>query len=620
MRMGGGGMGGPGGMMRGGGPGVWANEKAELKTPLPQLLKRIGGILGEFRTTLFWAIGTLICAAALNMVPPYLTRYVIDHVIPTASEQMLLPLLLGLVGAHGLRYLLMYTSRIAVSNVSQQFVYAMAKKLFEHVERLSLKFFEREGTGEIISRSTSDINVLQQAMQGGVVQAGAGLFNMVAYAIVLFVLDWKLALLVYAGLPLLVGASYLSSDLLRVRYIKVQEKISAVNGVLAENIVGVRVAKAFSREEQSSARFVDRNQQNLDANMATAMVQAISGPAIQFIGVFTTGLVLWVGAVRVMNGSMTVGTLVAFFSYLLMFYSPIEDLIRTNATIQQAFAAAERVFEFMDEKPDVLERTGAVDLGADVPVRGHVRLEDVWFSYVPGQPVLKGVSIDAPPGKMVALVGHTGSGKTSLVNLIPRFYDVDSGRVSVDGRDVRDLTVESLRDHVGVVLQETFLFSATIRENIRYGRLEATDEEVEAAAREAHADEFILALPKGYETNAGESGALLSRGQRQRLSLARAILRDPRILILDEATSDVDTETELLIQQALERVMKGRTVFVIAHRLSTIRSADLICVLDHGQLVESGTHDELLARGGRYRELYEIQFSGGAQAEAVAAG
>jgi ATP-binding cassette, subfamily B, bacterial MsbA len=611
MRMGGmGGGGGMGNMMRGGGPGVWASEKAELKTPLRELLGRIGEVLGEHRRVLFTSMITLIVASGLQMVPPYLTRYVVDHVIPTARGELIPLIVVCLIIVHALRYVLMYASRIAVSNVSQQLVYAMARRLFEHIQRLSLKFFEREGTGEIISRSTSDINILQQAMQGGVVQAGAGLFNMVAYALVLVVLDWRLALLVYASLPLLVMASYISSEMLRVRYVKVQEKMSGINAVLAENITGARVAKAFARENEQSAKFTDRNRQNLDANMATAMVQAISGPLIQFVGVASSALVLWVGAIRVIDGSLSVGTLVAFVSYLVTFYAPVEDLIRTNATIQQALASAERVFEFLDEQREVVEKPGAIELGGDRPVRGHVRLEDVWFSYKKGEPVLKGVSIDAAPGTITALVGHTGSGKTSLINLIPRFYDVEGGRLTVDGRDVRDLTLESLRANIGVVLQETFLFGTTIRENIRYGRLEATDEEVEAAAREAHAHEFIMALPKGYESSIGESGSMISRGQRQRLSLARAILRDPRILILDEATSDVDTETEMLIQRALDRVMEGRTVFVIAHRLSTIRHASQICVLDHGELVERGSHEELLARGGRYRELYEVQFQG----------
>ena len=599
---------GPGAMMRGG-PGVWAQEKREIRTPLTVLLPRIGGVLGEFKRQMFWALGTILVSSALQMVPPYVTRHVIDTIIPIRDEIALGPWLVALLVVHGMRYALMYWSRISISAVSQQFVYAMARNLFEHVGRLSLRFYERQGTGEIISRATSDINILQQAMQGGVVQAAAGLFNMLAYAIVLAILDWRLALIVYISLPILVASAYISSEMLRVRYVKVQENMSKVNSVLAENITGVRVARAFAREAEQSARFDNRNRESLSANMSTAMVQAISGPVIQIIGIVSTGIVLWAGAVWVIDGSLSIGTLIAFVSYLVTFYAPIEDLIRVNSTIQQALASAERVFEFMDEPTEVVEKLGAIELGATGTIKGDVRLEGVTFSYLSGQPVLRDVSITARPNTMTALVGHTGSGKTTMMNLLPRFYDVDSGRVTIDGHDVRDLTIESLRSQIGVVLQETFLFSATVRENIRYGRLDATDEEVEVAARDAYADDFIRSLPKGYEAEIGESGALLSRGQRQRLALARAILRNPRILIMDEATSDVDTETEVMIQKALERVMRGRTVFVIAHRLSTIRHADQICVLDHGVLVETGTHEELLARPGAYRGLYEIQFS-----------
>ncbi len=609
---------GPGAMMRGG-PGVWATEQRKITTPLPVLLGRLGEVIGEYRQTLTRAIATVAIASALQMVPPYLTRYVVDDVIPSASTHLLPLILVGLIAVHAARYVLLYLSRVAVSAAAQQLVYGMARRLFEHIERLSLRFFERQGTGDIISRSTSDINILQQAMQGGVVQAAVGLLSMVAYALVLLVLDWQLALLVYASVPLLVFASEVTSDMLRTRYIRVQERMSGVNAVLAENITGVRVAKAFARESEQSARFVGRNRENLDANLSTAMVQAISGPLIQQVGVLSTGLVLWVGAGRVVDGTLTIGTLVAFMAYLVTFYAPIEDLIRVNATIQQALASSERVFEFLDERPDVTERPGAIDLDGERPARGEVRLEDVWFSYVPGKPVLRGVSIHATAGSVVALVGQTGSGKTSLVNLIPRFYDVERGRLTIDGRDVRDLTLESLRRNIGVVLQETFLFAVPIRENIRYGRLGATDAEVEAAAREAHAHDFIMSLPRGYESMVGEAGVMLSRGQRQRLSLARAILRDPRILVLDEATSDVDTETEILIQRALDRVMRGRTTFVIAHRLSTIRNADLICVMHDGEIVERGTHEELLARNGRYRDLYRIQFQGAETLAGVAA-
>jgi len=485
-------------------------------------------------------------------------------------------------------------------------VYRMAKDLFEHIQRLSLRFFEKWGTGEIISRVTNDIQVLQQSVSGGTIQAAVGVVNMFAFAIIMALLDWRLAALVYSTVPLVLVASVIGAELLRVRYLRVQEQIARVNDVLAENITGVRVSKAFAREGEQRRRFHAQNQGNLQANMDTATVQAVATPTIQMISTFGMALVLAFGTWRVLDSSLTVGTLVAFISYLIQFYQPVEELIRVNNTLQHALASAERVFEFIDTQPDVQEQPRAIVLGR---VRGDVAYEGIWFSYEPGKPVLQDINLEARAGQMIALVGHTGSGKTTCVNLLPRFYDPDSGRITVDGTDIRDVTLYSLREQIAVVLQETFLFGGTIRDNIRYGRLEATEAEIEAAARQAHAHEFIVNLRDGYDSFVGEGGVLLSRGQRQRLALARAILKDPRILILDEATSDVDTETEVLVQQALHKVMQGRTVFVIAHRLSTIRNADLILVLDHGRIVERGTHEELLARGGHYRSLYEIQFA-----------
>jgi ABC-type multidrug transport system fused ATPase/permease subunit len=395
--------------------------------------------------------------------------------------------------------------------------------------------------------------------------------------------------------------------MLRERYRRVQEEIAGVNAVLAENITGVRVSKAFAREGEQLTRFTNQNSRNLDANMSTAAVQSVSTPLIQMIGTLGTAAVLLYGTLLISKGALTIGTLVAFVTYLAQFYAPVEELLRINTIFQQALAAAERIFDFIDEKPQVSERPGALTLAQ---THGEVRLEHITFGYQAGTPVLHDISLAAQPGQIIALVGETGSGKTSLVNLLPRFYDPWEGRVLLDGHDLRELTLDSLREHIAVVLQETFLFAGSVRDNIAYGRLGATEAEIEAAAREAHAHEFIERLPGGYGAPVGEGGVMLSRGQRQRIALARAILRDPRILILDEATSDVDTETEVVIQKALERVMQGRTVFVIAHRLSTVRQADLIVVLDHGRVVEQGRHADLLARPrGAYRRLVEAQFS-----------
>ncbi|MBI2939827.1 MAG: ABC transporter ATP-binding protein [Chloroflexi bacterium] len=606
MRMGGPG---PGGMARpgGGGPGMmWMmGEKVKLQTSAWTILKRLGGILNEYRQQFYLSLATLLAASALQMALPWATRYVVDEIIPAERTNMLWALAFALIGTQGLRYLLQYINRYTLAVAGQQLVYRMAQRLFEHIQRLSLRFYERQGTGDIISRTTNDINVLQQSVMGGAIQAAAGVIMMLFYGVVLALLEWRLAIIVFSTLPALVIASSVSAEILRRRYSKVQEKIAGVNAVLAENITGVRVSKAFAREGEQMQRFQSQNRENLQANMSTAAVQSVSTPLIAMISSVGTALVLVVGAQRVMADQTTYGTLVAFAAYLVAFYQPIEELIRVNAVFQQALAAAERIFQFLDERPDVVDRPDAVPLQR---AEGHVRFEHVSFSYEPGKPVLQDIDVEARPGEMVALVGHTGSGKTTMVNLIARFYDPNAGRVTIDGRDLRDITLASLRSNLAVVLQETFLFSGSVRENIAYGRLEATEEEIVAAARAAYAHDFVVELPQGYDSSVGEGGVMLSRGQRQRIALARAILRDPRILILDEATSDIDTETEVLIQRALEAVVRGRTVFVIAHRLSTIRSADQIVVLVHGRIVERGRHEELLARGGVYRHLHDIQF------------
>ncbi|HVG95711.1 MAG TPA: ABC transporter ATP-binding protein [Chloroflexota bacterium] len=555
-----------------------------------------------------WSLAglSLLAVSVLQLVPPWVTKTVIDSVIPAGDRRLLFAAAGALVALHLLRGAMAYVNRYVVTWVGQHVLFAMGRDLFGHVQRLSLRFYERRESGEIMSRLTGDLNVLQQTLYGNTITSIVGVFKLGIYAVILLGLNWRLALLVMCTAPAMVVASAITAALLRPRYRLVQEKAAAVNTVLQENISGVRVAKAFAREHAALDAFEERNQESMRAALDTRAVQAVSGPLVQLIQTFSLCLILWYGGSLIHLGALTVGALVAFMSYAGAFYQPVNELIQVNNVLQQALAAADRIFQFLDETPDVVDRPAAAELGRS---EGRVRLEGVEFAYIAGQPVLHGITIDALPGQTVALVGHTGSGKTTIVNLIPRFYDPTAGRILVDGRDVRDVSLRSLRAQIAVVLQETQLFHGSVRSNLLYGRLDATEEELVRAARLANAHDFVVELPEGYDTVVNEGGTRLSRGQRQRLSLARAILKDPRILILDEATSDVDTETERLIQQALERVMTGRTTFVIAHRLSTVRNADQIVVLDHGRIVEQGTHASLLARGGRYRELYEIQFA-----------
>ena len=555
-----------------------------------------------------WALAavTLLAMSTLQLVPPWITKTVIDEAIPQDDRSLLLVACAGLAVLHALRGCMAFANRYVVTWVGQHILYLIGKDLFEHVQRLSLRFYEKREAGDIMSRLTNDINVLQQTLYGNTVSSIVGVLNLTVYFLILMTLNWRLTLLIVCTSPFMVAASALSARILRPRYRRVQEKAAAVNTVLQENIAGIRVNKAFAREDVSIRRFEERNRESVQAALGTRAISSVTGPSIQMIQTLSTCMILVYGGSLIRGGTLTVGELVAFLSYATAFYQPVNDLVQVNNVIQNALAAADRIFQFMDERPDVVERPGAVDLPS---VRGHVRLEGVRFAYTEGEPVLHGIDLEAEPGQLVALVGHTGSGKTTIVNLIPRFYDPIEGRVTLDGHDLRDLSIASLRRAIAVVLQETHLFNTTIRANIRYGRLDATDEDVERAARLANAHDFIMEQTDGYDTELEGGGARLSRGQRQRISLARAFLKDPRILILDEATSDVDTQTELLIQEALERVMRGRTSFVIAHRLSTVQQAHKIVVLDHGRILEQGTHATLLARGGAYRDLYEIQFA-----------
>jgi ATP-binding cassette subfamily B protein len=484
-------------------------------------------------------------------------------------------------------------------------------KVFEHIHRLSLGYYAKNEAGDIMSRITNDTETLQQAISFALVQLVRGVLMIIWLVYVMFDKSVSFALISMVTVPFMVLATVWFSDQARKAFRRARKEIGGVNADLQENIAGVREAQAFTREDENIARFRESNAANRDANIRAVAFTSALAPALEALGYVSIVIVAGVGGVLMLRNqeiggtAVSLGLIITFISYTQQFNMPIQMIATLWTNVQSAVAGAERIFSFLDIQPDVVDQPGASNMP---PIEGRVELRDVWMSYNAGEPVLQGVSLDAQPGQTIALVGPTGAGKTTIINLLPRFYDVDSGAVIIDGHNVRDVTRHSLRNQIGLVLQDTFLFSDTVMNNIRYGRIEATDEEVIAAAKLAHADDFISRLPDGYQTVLGERGSGLSQGQRQLLSIARAALANPRLLILDEATSSVDTRTERLIQKAMDELLKGRTSFVIAHRLSTIRNADQVYVIDGGQIVEQGRHDDLLAARGLYYNLYMSQF------------
>jgi len=484
-------------------------------------------------------------------------------------------------------------------------------EIFRQVHRLSLGYYARHEAGDIMSRMTNDTDTLQQALSFALVQVVRGALLIIWLTFVMLRRSVPFALIAMVTVPFMVLATVWFSQQARKAFRRARREIGGVNADLQENIAGVREAQAFTREDENIARFRESNAANRDANIKAVAYTSALMPALEALGYIALAIVAGVGGIFMLRGqdllgtTISLGLIITFISYSQQFNQPIQLIATLWTNIQSAIAGTERIFEFLDEQPDVTDKPGA---RAMPPIEGRVELRDVWMSYNEDEPVLRGVSLSAQPGETIAIVGPTGAGKTTIINLLPRFYDVDAGAVLIDGIDVRDVTAASLRQQIGLVLQDTFLFSESVMENIRYGRPDATDDEVIAAATLAHADDFIRSLPDGYQTVLGERGSGLSQGQRQLLAIARAALANPRLLILDEATSSVDTRTERLIQQALEKLLRGRTSFVIAHRLSTIRNAAQVYVIADGAIVEHGTHAELLARRGFYYDLYMSQF------------
>lgn len=546
-----------------------------------------------------------IIAAGGTAYLPFVIKDMVDQVLSEKNTTMLNWIVLSIVVVFVIRGIAYYGQSYLMNYVGQRVIIDIRKAVFEKLQRLSMSFYDKHKTGTIMSYVTNDVSALQSAMVDNVVEMITETVILVASIVMMIYLDWKLFLVTFATFPVVLFFIDSFGKRIRKSGSRIQEAAADITSVLQEVASSPRVIKSFVREGYEVDRFDKENMNNFRANMKYAQLSSTLTPTIEFVAAIGVSIILWYGGNSVINGSITAGSLVAFLTYAVNISNPIKRLSRVIGNIQRALAAAQRVFDVLDLPEDI---KNAPDAKLLPKVKGDVRFNDVSFAYNENEEVLSHVSFEVKPGEMIAFVGPSGAGKSTVASLLPRFYDATNGSITIDGQDIRKVTLDSLREQVGIVPQETVLFNGSVYDNILYGRLDATREEVEAAAKAANAHDFIMQLPNGYETMLGDRGMNISGGQRQRISIARAILKNPQILILDEATSALDTESERVVQEALDRLMVGRTSFVIAHRLSTIKNADKIMVLEKGQLIEQGNHDELMAMDGLYAHLYKIQY------------
>ena len=590
------------------GPGIRSHQSIspeERPQNSLQVVVRLFRYLGPYRLKVFLSVILILINAGTQAAGPFLLSIAVDQYIASGQRQGFFTIMIVLIGVYLIQMLVMRFQTYLMSWVGQNVLSDMRVDIFDTVEALPLQYIEGKEAGDLMSRLVNDIDAINSFFSQGLSQFISSLFSLAVVVIAMLVLQWQLGLAVFAIVPFMLLATRFFSRLARRAFRHTRETIGDVSAELQEELDGVKISQAFSREDMNIQRFADRNAANRDANINANAITSAFMPTVNVLSTIDIAIVAGFGGYLAIQGVITVGVVIGFMQYVQNFFRPLMSISQLWTTAQSGFAVAERVFELVDLIPDIQDKPDAQQLP---PLKGQITFEDVTFAYDQDRPVLNEINFKVDPGQTIAIVGPTGAGKSTLVSLILRFYDVSEGRILLDGFDVRDVTQKSLRSQMGMVLQEPFLFSGTVMDNIRYGRLGASDEEVEEAAQTANAHDFITRLPKGYQADVGERGAMISQGQRQLISIARAILADPRILILDEATASVDTRTEVLIQGALGKLLKNRTSFVIAHRLSTIRNADVILTMQGGRIMERGVHEQLLAARGLYADLYNRQF------------
>lgn len=569
------------------------------------LYLRILSYIKPYMHRLIFAMFCTIMAAAGNLYIPWIIKDMIDEVLADKNGTMLNWIAASIIAIFVVRGLFWYGQNYLMSYVGQSVIIDIRAAGFKKLQRLSVSFYDKNKTGTIMSYVTNDVNALQSAMVENTIEMITEGFILIGSVVAMIYLDWRLTLFTVCTFPVVLWFMEFFGKKIRKTGGRIQECTADITSVLQESVASARVIKSFVREDYEVDRFDVENRANFRANMKNAQLMATLTPVVELVAAIGVTMIIWYGGNNVINGTITAGSLVAFLTYAVNISNPIKRLTRVIGNIQKALAAAQRVFMIIDMPEEIAESRDAKQLPE---VSGKVEFQNVSFAYDDKGNVITDLSFSVKPGEVIAIVGPSGAGKSTIANLLPRFYDVNKGDIKIDGHSVREVTLDSLREQVGIVPQETMLFNGSVYNNILYGRLDATKEEIEAAAKAANAHDFIMQLTDGYETKLGDRGVNLSGGQRQRIAIARAILKNPRILILDEATSSLDTESERVVQEALDRLMVGRTSFVIAHRLSTVKNADKILVLEKGNLVESGTHDELLALDGLYAHLYKIQY------------